>query len=110
SNYTLPIWYPDINIGPLLNIQRIKTNLFFDYGQGEGLVYLYRLRPGQSTNVYFLDNASTYQSLGAEITFDINIMRFLPRFELGLRTTYATANRFNDGGAVFEFILGNIPF
>ena len=110
SNYALPIWYPDISIGPLLNIQRIKANLYFDYGSGEGSQFFYRFNTGQSATVYSIDNADVYQSVGAEITFDINIMRFLPQFELGLRTSYIQANRFNKGGAVFEFILGNIPF
>ncbi|MBX2942377.1 MAG: PD40 domain-containing protein [Cyclobacteriaceae bacterium] len=110
TNYALPLWYPDISIGPILNIQRIKANLFYDYGNGEGHQYFYRFESGQPTTVYSINNADVYQSFGAEITFDINIMRFLPQFELGLRSSYTKANRFNEGGAVFEFILGNIPF
>ncbi len=110
TNYALPLWYPDITIGPILNIQRIKANLFYDYGKGEGSQYFYRFKSGQPTTVYSINNADVYQSIGAEITFDINIMRFLPQFELGLRGSYSKANRFNKGGTAFEFILGNIPF
>lgn len=110
SNYALPLWYPDISIGPLLNIQRIKANLYYDYGSGEGSQFFYRFNSGQPTDLYSISNADIYHSFGAEITFDINIMRFLPQFELGLRTSYIQANRFNNGGTVFEFILGNIPF
>lgn len=110
TNYALPLWYPDITIGPILNIQRIKANLFYDYGKGEGSQYFYRFKSGQPTTVYSINNADVYQSIGAEISFDINIMRFLPQFELGLRSSYSKANRFNKGGTAFEFILGNIPF
>lgn len=110
TNYALPLWYPDLSIGPLLNIKRIKANLYYDYGSGEGTQYFYRFNSSQSATLYMLDNADTYHSVGGEITFDINIMRFLPQFELGLRTSYIKANRFNNGGIVFEFVLGNIPF
>lgn len=110
SNYALPVWYPDINIGPLLNIQRIKANLYYDYGKGEGSQFYYRFKTGEPTLVYQITNNDAYHSIGAEVTFDINIMRFLPQFELGLRTSYIKENRFNNAGTVFEFILGNIPF
>ena len=110
TNYALPLWYPDIAVGPVLNIQRVKANLFYDYGKGEGRQFFYRFEPGQPTTVYSLNNDDLYHSFGAEITFDVNIMRFLPQFELGVRGTYTQANRFNQGGTAFEFILGNIPF
>ncbi|HMQ00511.1 MAG TPA: hypothetical protein PKC24_12075, partial [Cyclobacteriaceae bacterium] len=43
ANYALPLWYPDISIGPLLNIQRVKTTLFYDYGQGSGRNFFYKV-------------------------------------------------------------------
>jgi hypothetical protein len=110
ANYALPIWYPDINIGPFLNIQRFKANAFFDYGQSEGKLYFYYFQPGQDTKVYFIDNSATYQSVGLELKADINVMRLLPQFEVGVRMSYVFANNFNNSGTVFEFILGNIPF
>ena len=110
ANYALPIWYPDISLGPILNLQRIKTNLFFDYGKSEGLIYLYRFLPGQPTQRYFVDNGATYQSMGAEVTFDINVMRFLPIVEVGVRASYLTANKFFNNDLVVEFIIGKIPF
>ena len=39
-NYALPIWYPDIALGPILYIQRIKANCFYDYGKGTGTILL----------------------------------------------------------------------
>ena len=32
-NYTLPVWYPDIALGPVLNFQRLRANGFFDYAE-----------------------------------------------------------------------------
>lgn len=107
GNYALPIWYPDIAIGPLLNIQRLKANLFVDYGVGKGLLYLYN--PVKDiTDAYQLDD--TYQSFGIETTVDFNLLRFLPKFELGFRATYISANDTHDAGPVYEFLIGNIGF
>jgi hypothetical protein len=106
-NYALPIWYPDIVLGPILYIQRIKANCFFDYGKGTGHQYYYN---PDSNRVYFSTSDQIYQSVGIETTFDFNVMRFLPKFELGFRSTYRFANDFNTSGVVFEFVIGNIGF
>ena len=107
ANYVFPVWYPDIAIGPVINIQRVKLNLFYDYGEGEGNDYYYNFDTGR---VYISGSGAIYQSAGAELTFDVNFFRTLPQFELGLRTARIESNNFNDGGWVFEFIIGNIPF
>ena len=107
GNYAFPVWYPDINLGPILNIQRIKTNLFCDYGQSDGRSYFYK--QGQSVPAAYSSNSAVYLSAGMELTFDVNILRFLPQFEFGVRASYLTANKFADKGPVFEFLIGNIP-
>ena len=107
ANYALPIWYPDIALGPILYIQRIKANCFYDYGQGTGRQYYYN---PESNRAYFSTSDETYQSVGIETTFDFNVMRYLPRFELGFRTTYRFENAYNTSGVVVEFVIGNIGF
>ncbi|MEJ7646923.1 MAG: hypothetical protein WKF87_20160 [Chryseolinea sp.] len=106
-NYALPLWYPDIDIGPILYIQRVKANVFYDVGKGTGKVYYY---DADSNRVYFSSSNETYQSVGIETTFDFNIFRLLPKLELGFRSTYRIANDFNTSGLVFEFMVGNIGF
>lgn len=107
SNYSLPLWYPDINIGPILNIQRIKANLFFDYGKGEGYYNLYNFSKGY---VLLSDVGGIYQSYGIELTVDFNLFRFLPKFEAGYRITKIPATPANSSGLVYEFLIGNIGF
>jgi hypothetical protein len=107
ANYELPLWYPDISVGPLLNIQRVKTNLFYDYGKGTGLVYVYGVDP---PSIAAFNNDNIYKSTGVELTFDINIMRFLPKFEIGFRYTYMYPTRFTGAATSFEFLIGNIGF
>jgi hypothetical protein len=69
-NYTMPLWYPDIAVGPILNIQRLRTTLFLDYGFGESKLF---------------QSSQEYLSTGAEAKVDINIMRFRPQFDIGVR-------------------------
>jgi hypothetical protein len=109
ANYALPIWYPDIALGPVLNIQRIKANLFYDYGAGKGNQYFYGINE-DAGDLFIGTTDSIYKSVGVETTFDINIMRFLPKFEIGFRATYITANQYANSGTVFEFLIGNIGF
>jgi hypothetical protein len=88
-NYDLPLWYPDIAIGPVLNIQRVRLNGFFDYAFGAS--------PGRSLS---------YTSVGTEVKFDINIMRFLPQLDIGFRYTVGLSPSVTS----FEFLLGTINF
>ncbi len=91
-NYALPIWYPDIAMGPILNIQRLRANFFFDYGFGSNSLY------GGATR--------TYTSLGTEIKFDINIFRFLPQLDVGFRYSIGL----QPSTTRFEFLLGTFNF
>lgn len=88
ANYTLPIWYPDIAVGPLLNIQRLRLNAFADYAFGESRLYS---RTSQS-----------YLSVGGELKFDINVMRFLPQLDIGFRYSYGIDPKVTK----YEFLIG----
>jgi len=95
SNYELPLIHPDFRIGPFVYIQRIKATLFYDYGYGRVDI------PDQS-----IAFTKTFQSTGAELKFDFNIMRALPIIELGVRAVYLPDTQ----EAKFEFLIGSIGF
>lgn len=107
ANYAFPIWYPDISLGPIVNIQRIKANLFYDYGRGEGFNYFYNFE-----EQYYIPvpNGATYNSYGGELTVDVNIFRLLPQFEIGFRAVNLKENTSSSGGWIYEFLIGNIAF
>jgi hypothetical protein len=92
ANYTLPIVYPDIALGPLLNLQRIRMNGFYDYGYGSG-------RFGSTQN-------QTYMSVGVEVKFDINVMRLLPQLDVGFRYSQGI----KPSVSLFEVLIGSINF
>ena len=91
-NYALPLWYPDVAIGPLVNIQRLRANLFLDYGFGQ-----YSLYSGSS---------QSYVSTGVEMTFDVNVIRTLPQLDIGFRYSYGITPSVSK----FEFLIGTLNF
>ncbi|HTH57251.1 MAG TPA: hypothetical protein VL728_14470 [Cyclobacteriaceae bacterium] len=93
GNYTLPICYPDIAIGPLLNIQRIRANGFVDYGFGQG----YTNNPTAT---------QAYMSTGVEVKLDVNIMRLLPQLDIGFRYSKGI----KPATSLFEVLIGTINF
>lgn len=107
GNYTLPIAYPDLSIGPLLNIQRIRANLFYDFGNGRGRTSFFETN---GNRVFFSENEVDYISIGAELLFDINIFRFRPLFDVGVRFTYRDRSDLPQTDTTVEFILGSISF
>lgn len=91
ANYTFPVWYPDIALGPLLNFQRLRANLFFDYGRGQSPLF---------------DSSMEYTSVGVEAKLDLNIMRFLPQFDIGVRFSKGLSPATSE----FEVLIGTFNF
>jgi hypothetical protein len=107
ANYAFPLWYPDIALGPIVNIQRLKLNVFYDYGKGSGKNFYYHKTLNQ---VYQSLTDATYHAIGGELTVDVNLFRLLPKFEFGMRGSYRQANAYQRDGTLFEIFVGNIGF
>ena len=71
ANYKFPFLYPDASIGSLAYFKRVKANLFYDQA----------FTTGNSA-------ANQYNSLGAEITSDMHLLRFLLPLDMGARIGY----------------------
>jgi hypothetical protein len=71
ADYRLPLLYPDFGVNGLFFLKRIRTNLFYDYGIGENNT---------------LNKSTTYNSTGAEIIFDVNLLNIAP-VSIGPRIT-----------------------
>ena len=87
----LPLWYPDIAIGPLLNIQRLRANVFYDYGFGSS---------------YSGAASQNYVSVGGELRMDFNIMRYIPQLNVGFRYSYGLKPTVTQ----FELLIGFVNF
>jgi len=82
-NYKFPLLYPDLSLGSVVYLKRIKLNLFYDWANG--------------TNQGYINN---YQSTGGELTADFHLLRFIAPLEMGIRTVFYPAT----GGYGFEFL------
>ena len=92
ANYLLPLWYPDIALGPIVNIQRFRLNVFADYAFGN--------------RSYFAEVDRSYLSVGGELKADLNFMRFLPQFDLGVRYSYGISPSVQK----IEVVIGTFNF
>jgi len=83
ANYTMPLLYPDLHLGSLFYIQRIKANYFYNYAA-----------TGKTLNDY------NFNSYGFDITLDINLLRFYAPFNMGMRTAFVPGQ-----GVVNQFLI-----
>ncbi len=79
SEYVFPLAYPDWNIPSLLYVKRFKGHLFFDYASNHFRRRKQDRLVWQQQNLY---------SLGAELTSDFHLARFMFPFSAGLRYAY----------------------
>lgn len=91
TNYEFTIWNSDLAFGPVLNIQRIRTKIFYDIGFGETSIE-------GSGSIDF-----NYRSYGTELWFDFNFMRLVPLLSGGVRAVYV-----EEQGLQFQLVIGNI--
>ncbi len=90
-NYSMPLIYPDLHLGSFLNIQRIYATFFYD------------------TGTRFLNGDQEYlRSVGTEVSFDFNLMRFLTLLNAGFRYSYAMddPNQMHK----FQILVGSFGF
>jgi hypothetical protein len=74
-DYSMPLLYPDLSVGPLVYFKRIQANFFCDIGQNR-----YRTSGSRETDAL--------RSGGIDLLADVNFLRFEFPFTIGIRTTY----------------------
>ncbi|MDP3432049.1 MAG: hypothetical protein Q8T04_03655, partial [Bacteroidota bacterium] len=81
-DYRIPLAYPDISFGRLAYLKRIKTSLFYDYA--------WLSVPVLDKNKKIIPNHYQLEmnSLGMELTSDMNILRFFAPIDIGVRSIY----------------------
>ena len=89
ADYSFPVGYPDLAVGDLVYIKRVKSSLFLDLGKGSG-------RKG----------AQFLHSAGIELKADLNIFSLPVEIEAGVRFSY----RFNDASVRVEPLFFGINF
>jgi hypothetical protein len=93
ADYKLPLVYPDMNLFGLLYLRRVNASLFADYTRLKGNFY----KEGKITGRFTED----ISSLGAEVTADINLVRFYAPATLGFRASYLPERK----NVYFDFLF-----
>ncbi|MDR0982708.1 MAG: hypothetical protein LBM07_05650 [Culturomica sp.] len=88
STYSMPLAYPDFNIGSLLYIKTIKGSLFFDFMQQE-----------------FANGNQQDYSCGVEVNADCHFLRLPFPTTIGFRAGYETQTK-----SAFSDFLMNVSF
>ncbi len=73
ASYALPLWYPDLNVGPLLFVRRLQAEGFGDYSVGYSA-------GGR--------NKTFYRSAGVELTADFVPFSINQTWRVGVRYSY----------------------
>jgi hypothetical protein len=88
TDYSFPVWYPDIAIGPLCYFKRLRVNLFFDMANNQ--YKQYKQYKNYTTYSWITHN---YQSMGIEWLTDFHALRIYFPFTAGIRTVYLPNER-----------------
>ena len=86
ADYRIPLAYPDMSIGKLLYLKRIKASLFYDYA--------WLSAPILDRNKIIIPNHYQLEmnSFGLELTSDVHVLRFFAPIDLGVRSIYLPAS------------------
>ena len=79
ADYSFPLLYPDLQIGPVVYIKRIRGNLWTDYLRGKD-VLVADPEPELVEKDYF--------SYGADLLFDFHFLRIFFPISMGTRVAY----------------------
>lgn len=79
SDYSFPIVYPDLAIGPLAYIKRIRGNFFYDVALSQ---FKYR------SNQQILWGNEQFSSVGFDLTADFHVLRIIFPINSGIRMIY----------------------
>lgn len=82
ADYRMPLVYPDLSIGKLVYLKRIKNALFYDYA--------WYSVPVKDRNHETKPNGHQFMvhSLGMDLTSDFHVLRFFAPLEAGIRSVY----------------------
>jgi len=101
ADYTMPLFYPDLTIGSLFYLKRIRGTFFYDSSTGEGI--------RDYTSRTYTAGSKRYTSVGSELMADFQILRIPFEMGAGVRAGYLPEkNRYFVKGAFSVNIYGTV--
>ncbi len=100
ATYHMPLWNPDVSLGNLAYIKRLRLNLFFDLAR----THLEMNFKDQASPIIY---KNTYTSSGLELMADFHLFRFVLPFSAGYRGGFRDGDNTFFHEAVFSTSFGN---
>lgn len=88
-DYKAPLLYPDLNIGSLLYLKRIRAGIFYDYARGTNNYYLQTLPSGGLGVDYIHKYGESFSSYGGEILADFHLLRIPYMISAGVQAAWS---------------------
>ena len=87
GDYFMPVAYPDFSLSGLLYVNRIRTNLFYDYALGTGNTYYKNGIDGLVPD-YYHDYQESFRSFGFQLMADLNVLMVPYMISAGVQTAW----------------------
>jgi hypothetical protein len=100
ADYSLPLAYPDFQLGPVLYVKRLRANFFADYALNS-----YQYYNKTSKKVYWQTDNPT--STGLDITIDFHALRIMFPMSAGVRMIYFPQSETYTSQLLFSINFGN---
>ncbi len=95
ADYLFPLGYPDMELGKILYLKRIKASFFYEQSWVSGF---------QMVSNQKIPYEETLQTSGIDLLTDLHLLRFIAPIEMGLRSSYLFGKGYH-----FDFLF-NISF
>ena len=88
-DYFTPLLYPDLSIGSLLYLKRLRAGLFYDFARGTNNYYL-RILPSGGLGVDYVHKyAESFSSFGGELVADFHVLRLPYMVSAGVQAAWS---------------------
>jgi hypothetical protein len=96
ADYTMPLWFPDINLPGLVFLKRIRSGIFYDYATGTKNSYFYPT--GRVDHNY----TETFKSFGGELLADYYLLRIPFMISSGVQAAWKNFSSYPSVEIVFN--------
>ncbi len=91
ANYSMPLFYPDWQVGHVFYFKRFKSGVFYDYAQSTDLL-----------------KTSYYSSAGIDLSSDFGFINLITPLDAGIRSIYNLQTKGMQFELIFSINLGAI--
>ena len=89
GDYKAPLAYPDLSIGSLLYLKRLRAGIFYDFARGNNNYYLRYGSSGRLSVDHVHNYAESFKSFGGELITDFHVLRLPYMISAGVQAAWS---------------------